>query len=217
MKHQSFLQSLPLVTVTGCFTMFLVLLTLSGQSTPPLQAYVNGGTITNSPFNDAIPDWATESILSLHKQGIIRGYDDGRYGAADSVTRGQVATLLFRILQARGLLVSDSSCNRTFDDVDGTHYAFSALCTLKLDDLAQNARHFAPDSPAPRAVTAAITVHTLGPTLLQSLNMSLNDVLAQGQVFTDVSHGSPYYQDIAVMNETNIMTGFPNGTFGPYD
>ncbi|MDD4287538.1 MAG: S-layer homology domain-containing protein [Candidatus Peribacteraceae bacterium] len=218
MKHQSFLQCLPLVTVTGCFTMFFIFLALSWQSAPSLPAYVNGGTITNSPFNDAIPDWAAESILSLHKQGIIRGYDDGRYGAGDPVTRGQVATLLFRILQARGLLVSDiSGCNQEFDDVDETHFAFSALCILRLNDLAKSARHFAPDSPAPRAVTAAIMVHTLGPTLLQSLNESLDDVLARGQIFPDVSHYSPYYEDIAVVNETNIMTGYPNGTFGPHD
>lgn len=218
MTHIASTRNIQLVTAMGCLTMSLVLLSLSHQSVPPLQAYVSGGVTVNSPFHDAIPDWAQESILSLYKEGIIRGYDDGRYGAGDPVTRGQVATLLYRILRARNILTADPyGCEQAFDDVGVTHYAFVPLCVLKLDDLAQNAGHFAPDIPAPRAVTAAITVRTLGPTLLQSLNESIADVLAKGQAFPDVSLSSPYYQDIAVANETQIMTGYPNGRFGPED
>ena len=40
--------------------------------------------------------WAYEAIQQLTDEKIIFGYDDGRFGFGDNVTREQVAALMYR-------------------------------------------------------------------------------------------------------------------------
>lgn len=51
-------------------------------------------------FSDVSPDtWYTQAVAWAAEEGIVLGYDDGRFGPEDPVTREQLAALLYRYAQ----------------------------------------------------------------------------------------------------------------------
>ena len=51
-------------------------------------------------FNDVQEDhWAHVAIETMKEEGIITGYADGRFGANDSMTRAQMAAVIYRLNQ----------------------------------------------------------------------------------------------------------------------
>lgn len=54
-------------------------------------------------FTD-VPDdtWFTDAVSWTYENGIFKGYGDGRFGALDSITREQLATILYRLAARRG-------------------------------------------------------------------------------------------------------------------
>lgn len=57
--------------------------------------------------------WAYEAIQQLTDEKIIFGYDDGRFGFGDNVTREQVAALLYRYFN----LAEDKNYQNPYGDV----------------------------------------------------------------------------------------------------
>jgi hypothetical protein len=166
----------------------------------------------SNPFRDALPDWASPSILTLRRLGVIQGYEDGRYGAADNLRRGQVMVLLKRVLDRSGLN-SSSVCTSQASPAPASHYASSAMC-LFLD------RGWEPDAWADldaeisRGEVAAYINRIFGPSLLRGIGQSQGAVLTRGQSFTDVSTDHWEFFDVGVMELSGIMTGNPDRSFG---
>lgn len=54
----------------------------------------------NKPFPD-VPEnhWAYETVNKMAQQGIIEGYPDGTFGGDRTMTRYELATLVYRALQ----------------------------------------------------------------------------------------------------------------------
>ena len=64
-------------------------------------------TVKENPFPDADPNgYYFESIVWAKENSIIGGYEDGRFGVGDNITREQVATILYRY--AKDLLKLDT-------------------------------------------------------------------------------------------------------------
>ena len=54
-------------------------------------------------FTDVPEDtWYTEAVRWASSQGIVNGYSANQFGPADSVTREQIATILYRYAQSKG-------------------------------------------------------------------------------------------------------------------
>ncbi len=71
-------------------------------------------------FKD-VPDdeWYTEPIRWAASEGIVNGYDEENFGTNDSVTREQLATILYRSAQAKGKGFHDGwAFPLQFDDAD---------------------------------------------------------------------------------------------------
>ncbi len=107
-----------------------------------LQAY--GG------FADVSPgDWyVTSGMLDyVVDNGLISGYDDGRFGPWDNISRGQVATILHRITG------SPSADAATFDDVDYSQYYGEAIDWARASGVISGysgTNDFGPDNPVTR-------------------------------------------------------------------
>ncbi|MFH0770798.1 MAG: CARDB domain-containing protein [Candidatus Peregrinibacteria bacterium] len=168
-------------------------------------------------FHDAVPDWAFDAIKRQVKLGIIQGYNDGRFGAGDPVTRGQVVTLLYRILRHQKLLTVPKGCWQYFDDVESTHYAYTPLCAFQQHHMVTETMLFDPDVPSSRGQTAWFIHRALGLTLLKAMGKTRNDILTNGRSFPDVPLGSSSYEAVMVMEAAELMVGYPNGSFGPRD
>ncbi|RUS48579.1 cadherin-like beta sandwich domain-containing protein [Cohnella sp. AR92] len=54
-------------------------------------------------------DWYSKSVQAAVEQGIVDGYEDGRFGPTDEVTREEAFTMLARALRLTGLTSRESS------------------------------------------------------------------------------------------------------------
>lgn len=171
-------------------------------------------TVTESlknPFKDELPAWALPSIVHLYRQGIVKGYDDGRYGPADSLTRGQIVTLIVRMLTKANLIQQGESCTRALSDVPATHYAYTAVCAFGNRGWIVPKGNFRPDAVASRGETAGF----LASAILETLEK--DGAAGSTQIFEDVSVSSPFFRTTALLQRAGIMTGYPNGDFGAKD
>lgn len=167
-----------------------------------------------NPFSDSIPDWAGEPIVELKERSIIRGYDDGRYGAGDLLTRGQLITIFHRALVNLNLL-DPVNCKQVYKDVPAGHYAFSAACAFRQNAWTDSLSTLSPDEPVTRGETASLLNRVIGKAFLDVKNMSLAEVVNSGQIFSDVPTNHQYFVDTAVTRAIGIMKGNPDRTFGP--
>ncbi len=65
-------------------------------------------TAAGSSFNDVENGkWYTDAVAWASSNGIVTGYGNGRFGVSDSVTRQQLAAILYRYASLKGIDVSD--------------------------------------------------------------------------------------------------------------
>ena len=74
--------------------------------------------------------WAYEAIQQLTGEKIIFGYDDGRFGFGDNVTREQVAALLYRYFN----LAEEKNYENPYGDVseESTSYIKEILSLTEM-------------------------------------------------------------------------------------
>ena len=166
-----------------------------------------------NPFDDAIPNWAGEPIVDLRERGIIYGYDDGRYGAGDLLTRGQLITIFHRALVKMNLIAPRHDCATVYNDVPGGHYAYDAACVFRRNYWTDSLSSLGPNDPVTRGETAAIINRVVGSALLDSKKLRLGNVLANGPYFRDVPLSHSHFADTAVAKAIDVMQGNPDGTF----
>lgn len=78
----------------------------------------------NKSFSDLEDNaWYLEAVDYVSTRNIIKGYDDGRFGPYDTLTRGQLITMLWRIQGEP----SASTNTQPFDDVDYSGYYGNAI------------------------------------------------------------------------------------------
>ena len=116
--------------------------------------FSNAFAASSYGFIDVDPDawYATDEVLGYAiDHGFIRGYDDGRLGPDDSVTRGQVATILHRLA---GEPEAESTA---FEDVNYLQYYGPAIRWARATgvitgygDPDGSYRRFGPDDPVSR-------------------------------------------------------------------
>ena len=70
------------------------------------QVFYNAGFYTQPvktgalSFIDVQADhWAYVAIETIKQEGIMKGYGDGRFGSNDSITRAQLAAIIYRLDQ----------------------------------------------------------------------------------------------------------------------
>lgn len=73
--------------------------------------------------------WYTDAVLWASEQGIVTGYaDTGLYGPAASISRGQVAVMLYRYAKSKGYDVSETTELDSYKDAsDVPEYAKEAM------------------------------------------------------------------------------------------
>ncbi len=73
-------------------------------------------TATN-PFDDVTDgEWYTDAVIWANESGIAGGYGGGRFGVNDNITREQVATILLRYMDWKGLDVSGTNDLTAYTD-----------------------------------------------------------------------------------------------------
>jgi hypothetical protein len=113
-------------------------------------------------YDDVAEDaWYSEAVRWASSEKLVEGYGEGRFGADDSITREQLAAILWRYAQYKGCDVSvgeETNILSYEDFADISEYAIPALqwaCGAGLIE-GQSEGYLAPGSDATRAETAAI-------------------------------------------------------------
>ena len=82
-------------------------------------------------FDDVKSGWYYENAIAwAAANGIVSGYDNGLFGPDDAITREQLATILYRYAQYKGLDVSvgeDTNILSYNDALDISEYAVPAM------------------------------------------------------------------------------------------
>ena len=113
-----------------------------------------------SVFSD-VPagSWFTDAVVWASAQGIVDGYDSGLFGPSDSLTREQLATILYRYAKLRGMSTyapADALAGYA-DAASVSAYALDAMRWAVYTGLMQGSENgLEPGSSASRAQVAAI-------------------------------------------------------------
>ena len=111
-------------------------------------------------FNDVTDgEWYADAVIWAAKNGIVNGYNDGRFGPNDSITRQDLAVILYRFEQFTELIPMDIVMDREFADwSDIGDYAKGAVNVLTMQGILNGYEDgsFRPMGEATRAEFAAI-------------------------------------------------------------
>lgn len=133
----------------------------------------------------------------------VQGYPDGTVKPADSITRAEVAAILFRLMDAdsRSLYYSTAS---GFRDVDSTKWYNTYVATLNNAGVITDSRtgYFRPNDAITRAELAAMLAQ-------------FAEKKSAAIYFSDVSAGYWAANAIALTANLGWINGYPDGTFGP--
>lgn len=161
---------------------------------------------------NAIPDYLLP-ILNLKKAApklntrdhfaYVQGYPDGTVKPAGSITRAEVAAILFRLMDAdsRSLYYSTAS---GFRDVDSAKWYNTYVATLNNAGVITDSRtgYFRPNDAITRAELAAMLAQ-------------FAEKKSAAIYFSDISAGYWAANAIALTANLGWINGYPDGTFGP--
>ncbi|CDQ18925.1 Serine protease, subtilisin family [Halobacillus karajensis] len=155
----------------------------------------------SKPFADITKkNWYYPYIQQLYKDEIVKGTKDGTFAPLGEITREEVVTMIGRSLGLDG-----TKRETSFPDVPassfGSGYIASAVEEGWIKGLPDGT--FAPKQKITRA-EVAVMIHRVF------------DLPSEKQVsFPDVSEDCYCYDAVMAVGNAGVVTGFPDGTFGP--
>lgn len=146
---------------------------------------------------------ATPKLNTRDHFAYVQGYPDGTVKPAGSITRAEVAAILFRLMDAdsRSLYYSTAS---GFRDVDSTKWYNTYVATLNNAGVITDSRtgYFRPNDAITRAELAAMLAQ-------------FAEKKSAAIYFSDVSAGYWAANAIALTANLGWINGYPDDTFGP--
>ena len=112
------------------------------------------------PFNDvALDAWYTDAVIWANENGIVTGYGNGLFGSNDSITREQLAVMLYRYAKFMKYDTAESGDLSAFADAgDTSGWAAEALSWAYAEGIitGRTTTTIAPQGTATRAEVATI-------------------------------------------------------------
>ena len=116
-----------------------------------------------NPFADVKADmWYTDAIVWANANGIVAGYDDSTFGLGDSITREQLATILYRYAQLKGYDVTEKADLTGYADSTAiSGYAVEAMQWANANGIVNGMTEttLAPQGTATRAQVATMLMN----------------------------------------------------------
>nr|WP_243184149.1 S-layer homology domain-containing protein [Anaerotignum lactatifermentans] len=116
-----------------------------------------------NPFADVKADmWYTDAIVWANANGIVAGYDDSTFGLGDSITREQLAAILYRYAQMKGYDVTEKADLTGYTDSESiSDYAVEAMQWANANGIVNGMTEttLAPQGTATRAQVATMLMN----------------------------------------------------------
>lgn len=171
------------------------------------------GAVPEAPFGDRAGIHGP-AVDCLHWYGFVHGQSDTSFGIVQNMTRGQLASLLHRILGALDLDLPTGG-GVPFHDLVGSVHGDAVLALATLDPPVATGYGdgtFRPDAPVTRAELASFLARLH--LILGFLVDGFDPLPAAGPSFPDVLGGA-HREAIERLAGAGILSGFADGTFGP--
>lgn len=151
-------------------------------------------------FPDTVGHWAGASIDRWSASGVIAGYDDGRFGPDDPITRGQMAVILDR------LLGWTDQAENAFLDVTGSEWFGGAVLRANAAGVLSGSGGYArPNDPITRQEAVVM--------LDRALALEWDGA---GRTFGDEAQiGAWAREAVDTLAGLGLVTGADNGNFEP--
>lgn len=180
----------------------------SGNSTEgTIRIYV-ANRYLNKHFNDIDRyDWAAPSIEFLFDSGVISGYGDGRYGPADTTTRGAFAYMICKVFNF------EPRTGAGFRDVtEGSMFASEILTAKELGIVSGYNGYFNPNDPVTReqAVVMLKKAMEVAGRSVSSGSVALLDAYGDGSKVSSYARSA-----MATMVRMGMLSGDENGNLNP--
>jgi hypothetical protein len=145
-----------------------------------------------------------DEICWLSQMGISTGFQDGTYKPSAAVTRQSMSAFLYRLALAPAF---DPGFTVSFEDVGQNHPFFTEIEWMSAEGIAQGfeSGEFGAGLPVTRQSMAAFLFRMAG---------EPNEGNGP-QLFSDVSPGHPFYEEIQWLANHDVAEGFLDGTFRP--
>ncbi|MFI3174122.1 MAG: S-layer homology domain-containing protein [Bacillota bacterium] len=177
---------------------FGLLMTIGAVATTAVGVMANTGSITE--FTDTKTHWANSSITRFADEEIVSGHQ-GEFRPDSTITRGEIATILDRIMQYQ--VVSEN----TFDDLDEAFYKEPLLKANASNIILGNGTSINPLGNATRE--EAVTI------LARAMHFDLRTTATETN-FSDDSEISDWAKpSVAYLNEQGIINGKTATIFDP--
>lgn len=136
-------------------------------------------------------------------QALTLGYTDGSYGVYRPISRGEVAAMLYRMVDP----VYTAPATSPFPDVSSSHSFYPAIAWLHSEGIVRGYTDstFRKDRSISRGEIAQVLFGTADPAYTASG--------ASG--FSDVGTGHPFYEAVSWMHDTGFSQGYADGTYRP--
>lgn len=160
-----------------------------------------------NPLNDVAGHWAEGYITKLADTSVMGGYPDGSFHPEANVTREEFIKCLILALKIPVYGAVESS----YADVGNTSWSFPYIETAVVSGILKPEESvngiLKPGEPIPRVEVARLLVRALK--------------LAVESNYTGYDDGiniPPAYRGyVSIVNERNLMSGYPDGTFRPWN
>ena len=160
--------------------------------------------LIGTPFIDIENHWAQSYIIDIYQKGIITGLPGRRFDPQGSLTRAQAAVIFVKML---GL--QNEAATGSFADTVG-HWAQKEISIAKQYGIIKGypGNLFKPDNKISREEFAVICDTVL---------FSADTIDFSQRIYSDVSPETNTWSNksIIMLSTNNILTGYPDGTFGP--
>ncbi|WP_342537648.1 S-layer homology domain-containing protein [Sporosarcina sp. FSL K6-1540] len=146
-----------------------------------------------------------EAVYDLAERNIIGGYPDGTYRPGNSITRGQAAAIIAKMIK----LDTSNAKNPGFKDVskaNGYYKAIAAMAEKSIISGYGDGR-FGPNDPITRAQMASI--------LVKAFDLPRYDFTSYKSPFEDVKRGAGHDPNILIIYRLGITTGMSTDRFSP--
>lgn len=190
-------------------------ITLVGKGTATVKVKVNGivknipvtvkeATATPTPVPTVKPTEAPV-INTEYTKPYASGYDDGSFLPNNNITRGELAAMIARLSYGDDL--PDGMYQASFPDVDSDAWFNKYIGYLEDKDVLSGYEDgtFRPMDTITRGEISAVIARA-----------QRYDLISYNGIFTDVTENDWAKDNIETLADKNIVSGYEDGTFGPY-
>lgn len=190
-------------------------ITLVGKGTATVKVKVNGivknipvtvkeATATPTPVPTVKPTEAPV-INTEYTKPYASGYDDGSFLPNNNITRGELAAMIARLSYGDDL--PDGMYQSSFPDVDSDAWFNKYIGYLEDKNVLSGYEDgtFRPMDTITRGEISAVIARA-----------QRYDLISYNNIFTDVTENDWAKDYIETLADKNIVSGYEDGTFGPY-